>query len=317
MDHADDGSGDGGERRGAHRPDDSTRPSGRLRARAVSGRELPRRNTRARRGGARWPRSARGPTSRASARRRSRRRAPARTRGRAGCASTLARVSATTPVSRASAPGRSRDAHRQAHEPAVLDEAALDDARHDVDVDVAAGQHQRHASCRRGATRSLTSAASGDGARALGDGLLALEQEQDGVGDLLLVDGDDLVDVAARRAEACARRRGAPRCRRRSWCAAGRSTGAPAPSAALHAGQRLASARRSTRIAGLVSFTATAMPADEPAAADRDHDGLEVGHLLEQLEADGALAGDHARRRRTGGRTTRPRSRLEPRGAAS
>ena len=38
----------------------------------------------------------------------------------------------------------------------------------------------------------------GEGGRtgAFGDGLLALEQEEDGVGDLLFVDGDDVVDVA-------------------------------------------------------------------------------------------------------------------------
>jgi hypothetical protein len=32
--------------------------------------------------------------------------------------------------------------------------------------------------------------------------------------------------------------------------------------------------------------------ADEAASADGDDDGLEVGHLLQQLQADGALSGD-------------------------
>ena len=37
------------------------------------------------------------------------------------------------------------------------------------------------------------------------------------------------------------------------------------------------------------------MPADQTAAADRDQHRIEVGHLLEQLEADRALAGDDTR----------------------
>src|SRR5581483_12277206 len=34
-------------------------------------------------------------------------------------------------------------------------------------------------------------------------------------------------------------------------------------------------------------------PGDESAAADRNDDDVDVGHVLDQLEADGALPGDH------------------------
>src|SRR6266511_317675 len=74
------------------------------------------------------------------------------------------------------------DAHPHPHQAAVLDQAALDDARQDVDVDVAAADqdgdlladeaglalHQRRQRHRAGA---------------LGDRLFALEQQEDGVGD--------------------------------------------------------------------------------------------------------------------------------------
>ena len=35
--------------------------------------------------------------------------------------------------------------------------------------------------------------------------------------------------------------------------------------------------------------------AEQPAAADRDHQRVELGHVLEHLERDGALTGDHRR----------------------
>ena len=50
-----------------------------------------------------------------------------------------------------------------------------------------------------------------------------------------------------------------------------------------------------TRAAGLTRLERDRDAADESAAAHGDDDGVEVRHLLDQLEADGALAGDHAR----------------------
>ena len=50
-----------------------------------------------------------------------------------------------------------------------------------------------------------------------------------------------------------------------------------------------------TRAAGLARLQREPDAADEPAAAHRHQDGVEVGHLLGQLEADRALAGDDAR----------------------
>ena len=54
----------------------------------------------------------------------------------------------------------------------------------------------------------------------------------------------------------------------------------------------------------------------EPAAADRDDDLGEVGHVLEQLQPERALAGDDVAGRRTGGRTPGPPSRARSCAAA-
>ena len=47
----------------------------------------------------------------------------------------------------------------------------------------------------------------------------------------------------------------------------------------------------------IARFCRDRIAGDQPAAADRDHQNIEVGHLLQHLKRDGALPGDDARRR--------------------
>src|SRR5690606_25685861 len=86
-------------------------------------------------------------------------------------------------------------------DPAGGDEAALDDAGDDVDVDVAAADDRADAAGFDAG--DATSDERGDrcGSRAFGDGLLLFEQLEDGVCDLLLAYGHDVVEVAAERGE--------------------------------------------------------------------------------------------------------------------
>ena len=97
--------------------------------------------------------------------------------------------------------------------------------REQRDVDVAAADQQRRSSRACRCVLPLQQRGERRGAGAFGQRLLLLQQHQDGAGDLLLVDGDDLVHVALRPSGRCARRRAAPRCRRRWWPARASVTG--------------------------------------------------------------------------------------------
>src|SRR5690606_3754277 len=80
-------------------------------------------------------------------------------------------------------------------QPALAHQPAVDDALDDVDVDVAAGQDHHGHVVRRRADLAGEERGEGDGAGALGNDLLALDQQVDGGRDLTLGDGDDVVDV--------------------------------------------------------------------------------------------------------------------------
>ena len=81
---------------------------------------------------------------------------------------------------------------------------------------------------------------------------------------------------------------------------AGDGDGAPASRARDHGGQLLRlDADDADFGVGLLERAGDA--ADESAAADGHDDGFELGHLFEEFEADGALAGDDVAGRRRGG----------------
>ena len=107
---------------------------------------------------------------------------------------TLADWPPTSASRAASAPGSSGSAP-EPHQPAVLDQPALDDARQDVDVDVAARDDDAPPACREPLARFRCTAPRRHRPGALGHGLFPLEQQEHGVRDLLLVDRHDVVDV--------------------------------------------------------------------------------------------------------------------------
>ena len=85
----------------------------------------------------------------------------------------------------------------EADEAAVLDEAALDDAAEEGDVDVAAADEDGDAGEGGQAGAALEHSGEGSGAGTFGEGLFALKEGEDGAGDLVFFDGDDLVDELA------------------------------------------------------------------------------------------------------------------------
>ena len=134
-----------------------------------------------------------------------------------------------------------------------------------------------------------SSAAKAAGAGAFGEGLFAFEQDEDGGGDLVFVDGDDLVDIFFYDRE------GKP-----AGGADGDAVGDGGGGVdgdgvmgfdgGLHGGQaRGLHADDADVWVRLLDGAGDA--ADEAAAADGDDDGFERGNLLHHLERDGSLTG--------------------------
>ena len=167
-----------------------------------------------------------------------------------------------------------------------------DHALHDERVDVAAREHDDgRPGCANLAGQDRRDA---DGARRLDDELRALEQHEHGPGDVVVVDRDDLVDRVFDDFEVeLARLRHGNTVGDRGADgdfgdgSRGERHGVRRGVDGLHADDpNLAAELRGA----LLQHGGHAR--DEPAAADRHDDGGEVGHLLEHLEAQGALAGD-------------------------
>mmetsp|Transcript_4027 Transcript_4027/g.11993 ORF Transcript_4027/g.11993 Transcript_4027/m.11993 type:complete len:362 (+) Transcript_4027:344-1429(+) len=183
--------------------------------------------------------------------------------------------------------------NREPDEAAIGGEATLDDAPEHVDVDVAAAQRHHdvlalHVLAVEGTARKQRGEAGG--AAALDDHLLRLDQPQHGEGDVLLVYDDHLVHPPPRDGERVRahlrhrqpvregwkhrHRHRPPRLQRRRV----RRAAARLDPYDLHV--RVERLRRE-RDAG-----------DQAAAAYRHDDGVDVGQLLEQLDADGPGARD-------------------------
>ena len=101
-------------------------------------------------------------------------------------------------------------------EPAVGDEADLDDATEHREVDVAAAQHEHDALALEVVELAGEERGERRGAGAFDDALLQLDQAQDRERDRRLVDGDDAVDDALERSRTARRPAARPRGRRRA-----------------------------------------------------------------------------------------------------
>ena len=170
-------------------------------------------------------------------------------------------------------------------------QAALDDARDDVDVDVTTTNDGADALAAKARNASLGDGGDGGGASALGHCFFLLEQGEDRVGDLFFRDGDDIIDVVRdvgeRQVADLSHGDAVGEC-----CRLGHFDERVLFDGGLHRGQDLGLDANDLDL-GVGLLDGASDPGDQPAAADGDDDRVEVGVLLEQLEADGALTRDH------------------------
>ena len=178
----------------------------------------------------------------------------------------------------------------QAHQASVFHQAALDDARQQGDVDVAAADQHRNFGPAMEIDFRLNDG-EGGGSGAFGQGLFALQQQEDGVGDLFVVDGDDFVDVFLDQGQSAVAGSGGPRCRRRWWRTEPGSRVCRPPRAALHGGKLLRLNADDADL-GLVSLMAQAMPPIRPPPPMGTTTASMSGMLLQHFQAESALAGD-------------------------
>ena len=204
--------------------------------------------------------------------------------------SMLAPASATTAVMRASTPGVSRAADADARQPPGAHHAALDDRGQQQRVDVAAAQHQADLAAGV-ARRVLEQRRQPGGAGAFDHRLLDLQQHQHGLLDVAFVDEHEVVDEFAHDLA-----RDLPRLPDRDALGDG--------AVALRVGRALDGVEHGREAAGLHADDLDAGlerahrggdAADEPAAAHRDDQRVELRLRAQHLQPDGALAGDHQR----------------------
>ena len=105
-------------------------------------------------------------------------------------------------------------------------------------------------------------------------------------------DGHDLVDVLLDRRRTARRPGSRPRCRRPSWPSCSSGDRARPLRARRGTPRRPRPARPTTRDVGTQRLDRGGDAGEQPAAAGRHDDGPDVGALLEDLQADGALPGD-------------------------
>ena len=116
-------------------------------------------------------------------------------------------------------------------------------------------------------------------------------QQQQRARQRLLRDGQRCRRPGPARSRTAPARASRPRCRRPSWPSRSSATGCPAASDGGYAAASSA-CTPTTRTSGRRDLTATRDAGEQPAAAGAHDDRLDVGHLLEDLQADRALPGD-------------------------
>jgi len=177
----------------------------------------------------------------------------------------------------------------QADEASVFDHAALNDASQQRNVDVAPAHHDDDFFARNGQL-TIDQGRGGGGSRAFGQGFFALQQQQDCVGDFLIVDGNDFVDIFLNHGQgpiaspADGNTVG-------DGGGSGEGNGFALGHSSFHRGQpgRLHSVDFDL---GIAFLDGAGDAGDQPAAADGHDYGLDIGKLLENFKTDGSLAGD-------------------------
>ena len=178
---------------------------------------------------------------------------------------------------------------QQAGGPSGIQQAPIHHTGQAGHIDVAAGDHGHHTLS--GQMKLIEHHRShGYGSRTLGDHLLLLHQRQDGAGDFVIADQCDLVDIFAHQLEGVVA--GPLDCDAVSDGGdGGQAFGLAAVDSVVHTGCacRL-NAVDLHRRADLLDGVGDA--GDQSAAADGDHDGVDVVQVIQDLQGDGALACD-------------------------
>jgi len=173
--------------------------------------------------------------------------------------------------------------------PAIFYQAALDDFGKKGDVDVAAADHNDSATVTE-VGLGLDDGGERGGSGTFGQGFFLLEEHEDGAGDFLVIDGDDLVDVAGNEREGDV-----------SGAADSDAVGDGCFSVDGDGSAGFACAKHRRQALGLNTddadfwvglFESARDSADKAAAADGDDDSFNVGDLFEEFEADGSLTAD-------------------------
>src|ERR1700691_5310183 len=168
----------------------------------------------------------------------------------------------------------------------VLDQAAFDDLREQGDVDVAAAHEDRGALAVE-VGLFLEQRRQGCSTGAFGQGLFAFQQDEDGAGDLLFIDGEKFVDVFGdQRNGALASATDGDAVSDGGF--SGNGDGMPGFARTQHRRQAFGLNADDPNLR-TVLLDGAGDATYEAAAADGDDHGFEVGDLLQQLEADGTL----------------------------
>ncbi len=184
------------------------------------------------------------------------------------------------------------DKDADADEAAVLDHAALDDVGQEEGIDVAAAD-EGNGFFAFEIRFVVEESGHGGGAGAFGDGLLLFKEVEDGAGDFFFFNGDNRVDVLFDEGEGFG-----------AGAADGDAVGDGGGGGEFEGGVVFEGGEHGGDAGSLnpndfdfgVGFLEGAGDAaDQATAADGDENGFGEGVLAEDLEADGALAGDDIR----------------------
>src|SRR5277367_2376650 len=177
----------------------------------------------------------------------------------------------------------------EADEAAIFHQAAFDDAGEQGDVNISGGDEDADFfSGERGV--AVQDCGGGDGSCAFGERFLFFEEQQDGVGDFFFVYGDDFVHVFADE------RQGEHACGADGDAVGDGFFGGQRDDGILFDrcfhGRQLRGLHADHFYFWIYFFHGAGYSGDQSAAADGNHYGVQIGDLLEHLDAQRALAGD-------------------------
>lgn len=182
------------------------------------------------------------------------------------------------------------DLGADAAEAAVGGQASFDDARQQGDVDIAAGEQEDDFLAGKVEGTSLHGGGKGDGGGAFDDGLFQFEETEDGLGNLGFVDEHEMIEDFFGDLET--EDTDLPDGQAVSECRSGGDADRKITIERDFEGGGGCGFDADDLNGGFERFDGGTDAGEEPAAADGDEDGVKVGKLFEEFQANSALAGD-------------------------